>query len=163
MHEYWHKLITDYPELVGIKIHDLRQNECNVMCWFKRKKSQNLDHRKYLNKSLQRVPGQHVSRLYPRLVRDTKKIINTFKICQSVTAISWKLSAELNSGSPIEADGRQTEIWEKRDGKWLIIRVKKLVLILKKNLRLKCDWRLSLPPATKNIALWESHSYIWTH
>ncbi|MGB3638981.1 MAG: hypothetical protein WBA39_15600 [Rivularia sp. (in: cyanobacteria)] len=96
-------------------------------------------------------------------MRDTKKIINTFKICQSVTAISWKLSAELNSGSPIEADGRQTEIWEKRDGKWLIIRVKKLVLILKKNLRLKCDWRLSLPPATKNIALWESHSYIWTH
>lgn len=24
VHEYWRKLITDYPELVGIKIHDLR-------------------------------------------------------------------------------------------------------------------------------------------
>ncbi|MEO0839789.1 MAG: site-specific integrase, partial [Cyanobacteria bacterium J06643_5] len=24
VHEYWRKLITDYPELVGIRIHDLR-------------------------------------------------------------------------------------------------------------------------------------------
>ena len=37
------------------------------------------------------------------------------------TTFTWHLSAELNNGSPIEADGRQTDIWEKRDGKWLIV------------------------------------------
>lgn len=33
------------------------------------------------------------------------------------TTFTWHLSAELNDGSPIETDGRQTDIWEKRDGK----------------------------------------------
>ncbi len=37
------------------------------------------------------------------------------------TNFTWHLSAELKDGSPIEADGRQTDIWEKRDGKWLIV------------------------------------------
>ena len=37
------------------------------------------------------------------------------------TNFTWHLSAELKDGSPIEADGRQTDIWEKRDDKWLIV------------------------------------------
>lgn len=37
------------------------------------------------------------------------------------TTFTWHLSAELNDGTPIETDGRQTDIWEKRDGKWLIV------------------------------------------
>jgi len=37
------------------------------------------------------------------------------------TTFTWHLSAELNNGTPVETDGRQTDIWEKRDGKWLIV------------------------------------------
>ena len=37
------------------------------------------------------------------------------------TTFTWHLSAKLNDGTPIETDGRQTDIWEKRDGKWLIV------------------------------------------
>ena len=37
------------------------------------------------------------------------------------TNFTWHLSAELKDGKAIEADGRQTDIWEKRDGKWLIV------------------------------------------
>ena len=37
------------------------------------------------------------------------------------TTFTWHLSAELNDGTPIETDGRQTDIWEKRNGEWLII------------------------------------------
>ncbi|MDV2991231.1 MAG: hypothetical protein N4J56_000885 [Chroococcidiopsis sp. SAG 2025] len=34
---------------------------------------------------------------------------------------TWHLSAQLNDGTPIESDGRQTDIWEHRNGQWLII------------------------------------------
>ncbi|MDJ0594406.1 MAG: DUF4440 domain-containing protein [Pleurocapsa sp. MO_226.B13] len=37
------------------------------------------------------------------------------------TTFTWHLSAELNNGTPIETDGRQTNIWEQRDGKWEIV------------------------------------------
>ena len=37
------------------------------------------------------------------------------------TTFTWHLSAELNDGNLLETDGRQTDIWEKRDGKWLIV------------------------------------------
>jgi ketosteroid isomerase-like protein len=31
------------------------------------------------------------------------------------------LSAELKNGQPIEAEGRQTDLWQRHDGKWLIV------------------------------------------
>ncbi|MCU0536654.1 MAG: DUF4440 domain-containing protein [Hydrococcus sp. Prado102] len=37
------------------------------------------------------------------------------------TTFTWHLSAQLKDGTPIETDGRQTDIWEKRNGKWLIV------------------------------------------
>lgn len=37
------------------------------------------------------------------------------------TTFTWHLSAEMNDGTPVETDGRQTDIWEKRDGEWLIV------------------------------------------
>lgn len=37
------------------------------------------------------------------------------------TTFTWHLSAKLNNGTPIETDGRQTDIWEKRAGNWLIV------------------------------------------
>ncbi|MEO1376217.1 MAG: DUF4440 domain-containing protein [Cyanobacteria bacterium J06635_10] len=37
------------------------------------------------------------------------------------TTFTWHLSAELKDGTPVETDGRQTDIWEKRNGKWLIV------------------------------------------
>lgn len=37
------------------------------------------------------------------------------------TTLTWHLSAELQDKTAIETDGRQTDIWEKRDGKWLIV------------------------------------------
>ena len=37
------------------------------------------------------------------------------------TTFTWHLSAELNDGTPIETDGRQTDIWEKQNGEWLIV------------------------------------------
>ena len=37
------------------------------------------------------------------------------------TTFTWHLSAELNDATPIETDGRQTDIWEKHDGEWLIV------------------------------------------
>jgi ketosteroid isomerase-like protein len=45
----------------------------------------------------------------------------TYKGDIAWTTFTWHLSAQLNNGTPIEADGRQTDIWEKRDGKWLIV------------------------------------------
>ncbi|MEM9509690.1 MAG: nuclear transport factor 2 family protein [Cyanobacteria bacterium P01_E01_bin.35] len=37
------------------------------------------------------------------------------------TTFTWHLSAELNDGTPIETDGRQTDIWEKSNGEWEIV------------------------------------------
>ncbi len=37
------------------------------------------------------------------------------------TTFTWHLSAELNDGTPLETDGRQTDIWEKHNGEWLIV------------------------------------------
>jgi ketosteroid isomerase-like protein len=37
------------------------------------------------------------------------------------TTFTWNLSAQQKDGTPIEADGRQTDIWEQRNGDWLIV------------------------------------------
>ena len=37
------------------------------------------------------------------------------------TTFTWHLSAELNNGTSIETDGRQTDIWEKQNDEWLIV------------------------------------------
>jgi ketosteroid isomerase-like protein len=37
------------------------------------------------------------------------------------TSVTFHISAKLKNGSPMEADGRHTVIWERRDGKWLIV------------------------------------------
>ena len=37
------------------------------------------------------------------------------------TTFTWHLSAQLNDGTPIETDGRQTDIWEKQNDQWLIV------------------------------------------
>ena len=37
------------------------------------------------------------------------------------TTFTWHLSAEMKDGTPIEAEGRQTDIWEQRGSKWLIV------------------------------------------
>lgn len=37
------------------------------------------------------------------------------------TTLTWHLRAKLGDGTPIESDGRQTDIWEKRDNAWLIV------------------------------------------
>ncbi len=34
---------------------------------------------------------------------------------------TYHLSAALKNGQPIEAEGRQTDLWQQHDGKWLII------------------------------------------
>ncbi|MBE9046581.1 nuclear transport factor 2 family protein [Pleurocapsales cyanobacterium LEGE 10410] len=33
----------------------------------------------------------------------------------------WALPTLLNDGTPIETDGRQTDIWEKQNSEWLIV------------------------------------------
>jgi ketosteroid isomerase-like protein len=37
------------------------------------------------------------------------------------TTFTWHLWAKLEDGTPIESDGRQTDIWEKRNNTWLIV------------------------------------------
>jgi ketosteroid isomerase-like protein len=37
------------------------------------------------------------------------------------TTLSFHLSANLKDGNKVDLDGRQTSIWEKRSGKWLIV------------------------------------------
>lgn len=37
------------------------------------------------------------------------------------TTLTFHLSAAMKDGSKVELDGRQTSIWEKRSGKWLIV------------------------------------------
>jgi ketosteroid isomerase-like protein len=37
------------------------------------------------------------------------------------TTLTFHLSAVLKDGNKLEVDARQTSIWEKRDGKWLIV------------------------------------------
>lgn len=37
------------------------------------------------------------------------------------TTLTYHLSAELKSGQAIEAEGRQTDLWQQHDGRWLII------------------------------------------
>jgi ketosteroid isomerase-like protein len=37
------------------------------------------------------------------------------------TTVTHHLSAKLKGGGPMESDVRQTAIWEKRSGKWLIV------------------------------------------
>jgi len=37
------------------------------------------------------------------------------------TTVTYRLSAKLKSGGPIESDVRHTAIWEKRNGKWAIV------------------------------------------
>jgi len=37
------------------------------------------------------------------------------------TTVTFHISAKLKSGSPMEAEGRHTVIWERRYGKWLIV------------------------------------------
>ena len=37
------------------------------------------------------------------------------------TTFTYHLSAESKTGQPIEAEGRQTDLWQQRNGKWLII------------------------------------------
>ena len=37
------------------------------------------------------------------------------------TTLTFHLSAVLKQGGTMELDGRQTSIWEKRNGKWLIV------------------------------------------
>ena len=37
------------------------------------------------------------------------------------TTVTYHLLAKLKSGGPMELDVRQTAIWEKRNGKWLIV------------------------------------------
>jgi len=37
------------------------------------------------------------------------------------TTVTHHLSAKLKGGGPMESDVRQTVIWEKRNGKWLIV------------------------------------------
>lgn len=37
------------------------------------------------------------------------------------TTITFHASGTQNDGKPLEADGRLTHIWERRDGKWLIV------------------------------------------
>ncbi|MCU0569815.1 MAG: nuclear transport factor 2 family protein [Oculatellaceae cyanobacterium Prado106] len=37
------------------------------------------------------------------------------------TTFTYHLSATLNNGQPIEAEGRQTDLWQQHDGKWLIV------------------------------------------
>lgn len=34
---------------------------------------------------------------------------------------TYHLSATLKNGQPIEAEGRQTDLWQQHDGKWLIV------------------------------------------
>lgn len=38
-----------------------------------------------------------------------------------LTTFTYHLSAQSKTGEVIEAEGRQTDLWEKQDGKWLII------------------------------------------
>jgi ketosteroid isomerase-like protein len=37
------------------------------------------------------------------------------------TTFTWHFSAKLEDGTPLESDGRQTDIWEQRNGTWLIV------------------------------------------
>ena len=37
------------------------------------------------------------------------------------TTFTYHLSAELKNGQPIEAEGRQTDLWRQHGGKWVII------------------------------------------
>jgi ketosteroid isomerase-like protein len=37
------------------------------------------------------------------------------------TTFTYHLSAELKNGQPIEAEGRQTDLWQQKHGKWLIV------------------------------------------
>lgn len=37
------------------------------------------------------------------------------------TTFTYHLSAESKNGQPIEAEGRQTDLWQQHDGKWLIV------------------------------------------
>ena len=38
-----------------------------------------------------------------------------------LTTFTYHLSAQSKAGEVIEAEGRQTDLWEEQDGKWLII------------------------------------------
>ena len=37
------------------------------------------------------------------------------------TSVTFHLSARFKNGQNLEADGRHTAVWEKRDGRWLIV------------------------------------------